>query len=118
MALSGPLTISITPKGIDKKRARKPKPNKTTLGEHSVPEPHQQHGEQASDKEPTPLSRIKMHARDRKVRATQDWVDGHIDSKRHAAIHKRANHVLKGRDPLEFRGTTGEAKPVVRNVKW
>ena len=118
MALSGPLTVSVTPKSEDRKRARKPKTNATTLGEHSVSAPYQQHGELANAKEPTPIARVKMHAREQKVRATQDWVEGRIDSKKHAAVHKRANHVLKGRSPLEFRGTTGESQIKRGKVAW
>jgi hypothetical protein len=110
-SLIGPLFASVTPKGQDKKRARKPKTNATTLGEKSVTEPHQQHGELAAYKEPTPIERTRSHARDAKVRATQDWVEGRIDSKQHTNVHKRANHVLTNRTPREFKGTTGEKKP-------
>lgn len=48
-------------------------------------------------KAPTPESRIVERANDSKVRATADWVDGHIDSKKHDAIHKRADSVLKNK---------------------
>ncbi len=47
-------------------------------------------------KPPTPAERMKENARHSKVRATADWVDGHIDSKKHAEIHKRADQVLTG----------------------
>jgi hypothetical protein len=109
--LIGPLFASVTPKGQDKKRARKPKTNATTLGEKSVTEPHQQHGETAAYKEPTPIDRMKSHARDSKVRATQDWIEGRITSKQHSNVHHRANHVLTNRRPEQFKGTTGERVP-------
>ena len=35
-----------------------------------------------------------QNAHDSKVRATSDWVDGHIDAKKHAEIHKRADKVI------------------------
>jgi hypothetical protein len=115
--LIGALFNSVTPKGQDKKRARKPKPNATTLGEKSVTEPGQQHGELGSYKEPTPAERTRNHARDAKVRATQDWVDGRISSKQHANIHERANHVLNNRNPREYKGPTGERAPKGR-LAW
>lgn len=109
--LIGPLFASVTPKAQDKKRARKPKTNATTKGEDSVTEPAQQHGELAAYKEPTPIERTRSHARDAKVRATQDWVEGRITSKQHTNVHKRANHVLTNRTPAGFKGTTGEKAP-------
>lgn len=106
--LIGPLFESVTPKGQDKKRARKPKTNATTKGEKSVTEPAQQHGELASYQEPTPAARIKNHARDAKVRATQDWVEGRMKTEDHANVHKRANHVLTNRKPEHYKGKVGE----------
>lgn len=103
--LIGSLFASVTPKAQDKKRAKK------SMGEKSVTEPMQQHGELANDKEPTPVERTRMHARNAKVNATQDWVDGRITSRQHANVHKRANHVLTNRKPEQFRGTTGEKAP-------
>jgi hypothetical protein len=50
-------------------------------------------------KEPTPGQRMKMSARDEKVHATRRWVSGDINDKQHAAIHQRANQVLKGKAP-------------------
>ncbi len=35
-----------------------------------------------------------------KVNATRDWIEGRITSKQHAAVHKRANHVIKHRGRL------------------
>lgn len=110
-ALIGPLFDSVTPKKQDKKRARKPKPNATTKGEGSVTEPAQQHGELASSAEPTPMERTMSHARDAKVRATQDWVEGRITSAQHSHVHRRANHVLMKRQPAHFKGKTGEKAP-------
>lgn len=102
--LIGALFTSVTPKGEDKKRA---KPSK---GEKSVTEPHQQHGELPSYKEPTPVQRTKMHARDAKVSATRDWIDGRSTTKEHNAIHARANHVLTSKPVREFKGKSGERK--------
>jgi hypothetical protein len=119
-ALIGPLFDSQTPAAEDKKRAVKPKSarvkhggtkSKVTDGEGSVTEPAQQHGELAAAAEPTPVERTHSHARDAKVRATQDWVEGRITSKEHKHVHDRANHVLMNRHPKVFRGTTGEKAP-------
>lgn len=46
-------------------------------------------------KPPTPADRMVERAHDSKVRATSDWVDGHISSKKHSDIHKRADSVIK-----------------------
>lgn len=46
-------------------------------------------------KKPTTESRTVERAHDSKVRATADWVDGHITSKKHDEIHKRADSVIK-----------------------
>jgi len=123
-ALIGPLFESKTPPSEDKERAAKPtaKTNKkrgtatfqTTKAKTT--EPAQQHGELASAAEPAPLTdteRVRQHARNEKVRATQDWVEGRITSKEHEAVHKRADHVLMNRKPKVFKGTVGEKK-----VKW
>lgn len=106
--LIGALFNSVTPPAQDKKRARKPRPNKTTLGEGSVTEPGQQHGELASAKAPTDMARIKEEARMQKRRATEDWIAGRKSTKDHEHIHRRANHVLSNKKPREFRGKTGE----------
>ena len=45
-------------------------------------------------KEPTPAQRAMRSAVESKIRATSDWVDGHIDNKKHEDIHKRANKVI------------------------
>lgn len=110
-ALIGPLFDATPSPKQDKKRAVKPKKNKTTKGEASVTEPAQQHGELASAAEPTPIERTQSHARDAKVRATQDWVEGRMTSKQHSHIHSRANHVLMNKHPKQFKGTTGEKAP-------
>ena len=123
-ALIGPLFDAGESPKQDKKRAVKPRKNKTTKGEGSVTEPKQQHGELASAAmpgnpnpgpqpyvEPTPVERTQSHARDAKVRATQDWVEGRMTTKQHENIHSRANHVLMSRRPKEFKGTTGEKAP-------
>jgi|HubBroStandDraft_5_1064220.scaffolds.fasta_scaffold155377_3 hypothetical protein len=48
-------------------------------------------------KEPTHADRAVENAHDSKVRATADWVDGRIDSKKHGEIHKRADKVISCR---------------------
>jgi hypothetical protein len=109
--LIGAFFTSETPKGQDKKRAVKPKKNKTTRGEKSVTEPMQQHGELASADEPkkiTDRQLEKEHARHAKRRATEDWVSGHLTTRQHTNVHKRANHVLTAKPVREFKGTTGE----------
>jgi hypothetical protein len=110
-ALIGPLFDAAESPKQDKKRAAKPRKNKTTKGEGSVTEPMQQHGELASAAEPkmpTVTEQTHDHARGAKVRATQDWVEGRITSKQHKNVHDRANHVLMSRKPKEFKGMTGE----------
>jgi hypothetical protein len=97
--------ISKTPKGQDKKRAKKSK------GEKSVTEPMQQHGELASYKAPPPPSDRKLmkeSAKHTMRRATEDWVDGRITTKEHKAMHERAKHVLSGKPVREFKGQSGE----------
>lgn len=99
------LGISHTPKGQDKKRAKKSK------GEKSVTEPAQQHGELASHQAPKPIpdkKLIKESAKHTLRRATEDWVDGRITTKEHKAVHERTKHILSGKHPHEFRGTSGE----------
>jgi hypothetical protein len=99
------LGISKTPKGQDKKRAKKSK------GEKSVTEPEQQHGELASSKAPPPPTDKKLMRESAKHtirRATEDWVSGHITTKECSAAHARAKHVLSGKKPHEFRGPSGE----------
>jgi hypothetical protein len=102
--LSAIMGVSPTPKGQDKKRAKK------SMGEGSVTEPGQQHGELASYKEPTDGERIKDEAKHQKRRATEDWIAGRITTKEHGAVHERAQHVLHGRHPREFKGMSGERK--------
>lgn len=108
------LGISKTPKGQDKKRAVKPKTkkgrgdHKVTGGEKSVTEPAQQHGELASYKAPTDAKMVREHAKSALRNATESWVSGHITTKEHKAVHDRAKHVLSGKRPTEFKGTSGE----------
>ncbi len=109
--LVGAVFASKTPPGEDKKRAVKPKKNKTTKGEGSVTEPLQQHGELANSQEPKRPSDRQMekeHAKHAKRRATEDWVSGHMTTRQHTNVHKRANHVLSAKPVREFKGTTGE----------
>ena len=100
------LGISRTPKGQDKKRAKKSK------GEKSVTEPEQQHGELASAKAPVAVigekKMMKENAKHTLRRATDDWVEGRITTKEHKAVHERAKHVLSGKHPREFKGMSGE----------
>jgi hypothetical protein len=93
------------PDASGKKRNVKPKAKgargqKVTKGEKSVVQPAQQHGELATGMAPKPLSDRhleKESAKSSMRRATSNWVDGHISSKEHAAIHARAKHVLAGK---------------------
>ncbi len=116
--LIGALFNSVTPPAQDKKRAAKPSRGKVTKGEMSVTEPAQQHGELGAYKEPTPIERVRDHARNEKVSATRDWVEGRITSRQHAAVHKRANHVLMNKDPKSFKGMTGEKVPPKKLRGW
>jgi hypothetical protein len=98
--------ISKTPKGQDKKRAKK------SRGEKSVTEPMQQHGELANNKAPVAVlgekKMMKENAKHTARRATEDWVSGHITTKECGAAHARAKHVLSGRPVREFKGMSGE----------
>lgn len=106
--LIGALFTSVTPKGQDRKRA---KPSK---GEKSVTEPYQQHGELASSsappKPPTDRQRVREEAKYQKRNATESWIAGRMTTAEHQAVHARADHVLSGRHPHEFRGKSGERK--------
>lgn len=42
-----------------------------------------------------PHERMVEGAHDAKVQATGDWIRGNISAKEHAAIHKRADSVIK-----------------------
>ena len=46
-------------------------------------------------KVPSPSQRIIERAHDAKVSATDAWVRGHMSSKEHDAVHKRADRVIK-----------------------
>lgn len=114
--IAAAIGTSTTPPSEDKKRAVKPRPNKTTKGEKSVTEPGQQHGELANDKQPkAPTDRAmeKSSAKSAKRCATDSWVSGHMTTEEHSAIHKRADHVLTGKPVREFKGKSGE-----RKMKW
>lgn len=105
--LIGALFTSVTPKAQDKKRAGKSK------GEKSVTEPAQQHGELASSAAPKPLTdkqQIRQDAKYQMKRATEDWVAGRVSTDEHEAVHNRAQHVLHGRHPHDFKGKSGERK--------
>lgn len=112
--LIGALFTSVTPKGQDKKRAGKSK------GEKSVTQPKQQHGELASSavptspyvekKPPTDKQQIRQDAKYQMKRATEDWVAGRVSTDEHKAVHMRAQHVLHGKHPHEFKGKSGERK--------
>lgn len=85
--------------------------HRVTRGEKSVSQPHQQHGELASAVEPRPLTdgqMAKQHARHEKRRATESWISGHMSSHEHAAVHARADHVLRGKHVREYKGKSGE----------
>jgi hypothetical protein len=99
----GTLNISMGAPG--KKRSAPKKVEPAPMPMDTMPEP------------PTPQERTHDHARDAKVRATQDWVEGRITSKQHANVHKRANHVLMKKDPAKFKGTTGE-KAMKGKMPW
>lgn len=45
--------------------------------------------------EPSPADRTVARAHDAKVHATDAWVRGEMTSKEHAAVHKRADSVIK-----------------------
>jgi hypothetical protein len=97
--------VSKTPKGQDKKRAKKSK------GEKSVTEPAQQHGELFNSQAPKPIPEkalMKENAKHSVRRATDDWVAGHITTKECCAVHDRAKHLLSGKRPVEFKGPSGE----------
>lgn len=63
------------------------------------------------EKEPSHAERAVRNAQESKVRATSDWVDGHIDNKKHTEIHKRADRVLAtgGKIMGSFDGGENEA---------
>jgi hypothetical protein len=52
-------------------------------------------------KEPSPAERIVSRAHDAKVRATSDWIEGHITNAKHDKIHQRANQVIKAKGRLK-----------------
>jgi hypothetical protein len=82
-----------------KSNRKDPAKKRAKTGEKASSETGQQHGELSSYTPPTPAQRMKEHARDAKVFATRDWVEGRIDTKKHNAIHMRANRVLTNKAP-------------------
>ncbi|HWX29597.1 MAG TPA: hypothetical protein VNZ53_19395 [Steroidobacteraceae bacterium] len=116
MAKSGSLIAELgnETRGSDRKRAVKPKTthrgHRVTHGEGSVTNHGQQHGELPSYKAPTSHQIMKASAKSSMRSATDDWVNGRITTKEHNAVHARGKHVLSGKHPREFKGTSGERK--------
>ena len=81
------------------KTRKDPVKKRAKTGEAPMAFTGQQHGELPSYQPPTPAQRLREHAQESKIRATRNWVDGDIDTKKHNAIHKRANQVLTNRGP-------------------
>jgi len=106
--LIGALFNSVTPPAEDKKRAVKPRKNKTTKGEASATEHGQQHGELANSKQPSESHMIKQEAKRQKRQATENWIAGRVSTAQHEHVHRRANHVLTNQPPRAFKGKTGE----------
>ena len=63
-----------------------------------------------ANRTPSPKQLVKEHAQGAMRRATEAWVDGHITTKEHNAVHARGKHVLSGKSPAKFRGASGERK--------
>jgi hypothetical protein len=63
------------------------------------------------ERKPSDKHMLREHAKHSMRRATEDWVSGHMTTHEHAAIHKRAQHILSGKRPEAFRGKSGERKP-------
>lgn len=82
-----------------KKAKKDPEKKQAKTGEKSEKETGQQHGEMSTYKEPTPAQRMKDHAKEAKISATRNWIEGHIDTKKHNEIHGRANRVLTNKGP-------------------
>jgi hypothetical protein len=86
----------------EKKSAKKSKAKKTIEPEHvtmaSFPE----------IKKVSEKHMMKENAKHTARRATEDWVEGRISTKEHCAVHDRAKHVMKGKEPREFKGPSGE----------
>jgi hypothetical protein len=100
MATGSPLLALFGSGLVAKKSKRKdPEKKRAKTGEKPESETGQQHGEMPTYVEPTPAQRMKTHAKDAKVNATRDWVEGRIDTKKHNAIHIRANRVLTNKAP-------------------
>jgi hypothetical protein len=58
---------------------------------------------------PSDKQMVKDHARMQKRHATESWVAGRMTTKEHNAIHARADHVIAGKHPRQFRGGTRRA---------
>jgi len=105
------LGVAHTKKGKGKKAAAKSKKEPTithasiSVNSPSVPMDH---------KMPTDKHMIRENAKREMRHATDSWVSGHTTTKEHAAIHARAAHVLSGKRPMDFKGTSGERKMKLR----
>jgi hypothetical protein len=101
MSSPGSPLLALFGSGVATKKAKRKDPVKkrAKIGEQPETATGQQHGELSSYTPPTPMQRMKEHARDAKVYATRDWVEGRIDTKKHNAIHVRANRVLTNKAP-------------------
>jgi hypothetical protein len=67
-------------------------------------------------KRPSDKEMVKDHARMQKRHATQDWVAGRMTTKQHNAIHARADHVLSGKHPRQFKGRSPKAGDGAHNL--
>jgi hypothetical protein len=59
---------------------------------------------------PSDKQLVREHAKSQKRHATQEWVAGRMNTSEHSAIHARADHVLAGRAPRQFKGKNGDRK--------
>ncbi len=66
-------------------------------------------------KAPSDKEMVRDHAKRSKRHATESWISGHMTTKEHDAIHKRADHVLKGKKIPDFKGKVGERKIVIKD---
>lgn len=61
-------------------------------------------------KQPSEHDIAKDHARYEKRRSTERWIAGSLKTSEHEKIHRRADHILAGKRPRDFKGATGENK--------
>lgn len=87
--------------GANKKTKIKSVNTPTAPSSSAYPEPY---------KPLTDRQQIKHEAKYQKKRATEDWIAGRIKTTEHKAVHDRANHVICGKEPHEFKGPSGERK--------